>query len=142
MPLEQTLSLIKPSSVRANQIGGIIDKFEKGGLKVVAAKMLHLTEKRAADFYGVHSEKPFFDELINFMTTGPILAQVLEGENAIQKNREIMGATNPADAAPGTVRAEFAESMTENAVHGSDAPETAVSEISFFFEKDEIHSPS
>jgi nucleoside-diphosphate kinase len=140
MPQEQTLSLIKPSSVSANQIGGIINKFEKGGLKVVAMKMLRLTENQARDFYDVHRGKPFFDELISFMTTGPILAQVLEGENAIQKNRDIMGSTNPAEAAPGTVRAEFAHSMTENAVHGSDAPETAETEIAFFFEKKDIYS--
>jgi nucleoside-diphosphate kinase len=140
MPQEQTLSLIKPSSVIANQIGGIINKFEKGGLKVVAAKMLHLTENQAKDFYGVHQGKPFFNELINFMTTGPILAQVLEGENAIQKNRDIMGATNPAEAAPGTIRAEFAHSMTENAVHGSDASDTAEKEIAFFFDKKDIYS--
>jgi nucleoside-diphosphate kinase len=140
MPQEQTLSLIKPSSVIANQIGGIISKFEKGGLKVVAAKMLHLTENQAKEFYGVHREKPFFDELIIFMTRGPILAQVLEGDDAIRKNRDIMGATNPAEAAPGTIRAEFADSMTENAVHGSDAPETAEKEIAFFFDKKDIHS--
>ncbi len=140
MPQEQTLSLIKPSSVRANQIGRIINKFEKGGLKVVAAKMIRLTENQAQDFYGVHQGKPFFKELISFMTTGPILAQVLEGEDAIQKNRDIMGATNPAEAAPGTIRAEFAHSMTENAVHGSDAPETAEKEIAFFFDKKDIYS--
>ncbi len=140
MPQEKTLSLIKPSAVHANQIGAIIDKFEKGGLKVVAAKMLHLTENQAKEFYAVHSGEPFFSEWVNFMTTGPILAQVLEGENAIKKNREIMGATNPAEAAPGTIRAEFANNMSENAVHGSDAPETAMLEIAFFFDQKEIHS--
>ena len=133
MPQEQTLSLIKPSSVIANQIGGIINKFEEGGLKVVAAKMVRLTENQAKDFYGVHQGKPFFGELISFMTKGPILAQVLEGENAIQKNREIMGATNPAEAAPGTIRAEFAHSMTENAVHGSDSNQNAQIEGAFHF---------
>jgi nucleoside-diphosphate kinase len=140
MPVERTLSLIKPSAVADNHIGAIIAKFEKGGLKVVAAKMLLLTREKAELFYGVHKEKPFFEELVSSMISSPILAQVLEGDNAIQRNRDIMGATNPADAEAGTIRAEFATSMTANAVHGSDAPETAEEEIKIFFSSEEIHS--
>ena len=140
MAVEQTLSIIKPSAVRDNHIGGIYGKFEAAGLKIVGAKMMHLSQAQAEAFYGVHRERPFFGELVEFMTSGPVMVQVLEGENAIQVNRDVMGATNPAEAAPGTIRAEFAISMTENAVHGSDAPETAAEEIRFFFEDGEVHS--
>jgi nucleoside-diphosphate kinase len=140
MALERTLSIIKPSAVRDNHIGGIYAKFEGAGLKIVAAKMLRLSQARAEEFYAVHSERPFFGELVEFMSSGPVMVQVLEGENAVQVNRDVMGATNPAEAAAGTIRAEFAISMTENAVHGSDATETAREEIQFFFEEAEIHS--
>ena len=140
MSIERTLSLIKPSAVADNHIGAIISKFEKGGLKVVAAKMLLLTREKAELFYAVHKEKPFFDELVSSMVSGPIVVQILQGDNAIQKNRDIMGATNPADAEPGTIRAEFATSMTANAVHGSDAPDTAEEEIKIFFSASEINS--
>lgn len=140
MAIERTLSIIKPSAVRDNHIGGIIAKFEVVGLKVVAAKMMQLTEAQAGAFYGIHRSKPFFGELVEFMTVGPVLVQVLEGESAIQANRDVMGATNPANAAPGTIRAEFATSITENAVHGSDAPDTAGTEIAFFFSEAEIFS--
>lgn len=138
MALERTLSIIKPDAVGKNKIGAILTKFEEAGLKVVAAKMMHLTREQAEGFYAVHKERPFFGDLVNFMTTGPVLVQVLEGENAIAKNREVMGATNPTEAAPGTIRAEFASSIDENAVHGSDAPETAANEINFFFENGDI----
>jgi nucleoside-diphosphate kinase len=138
MVTEQTLSIIKPDAVGKNIIGDIIKHFEKAGLIVKAAKMKHLTKPEAEGFYAVHKERPFFNDLVKFMTTGPVLLMVLEGENAISKNREIMGATNPADAAPGTIRAEFANNIEENAVHGSDAPETAKFEISYFFTPAEI----
>jgi nucleoside-diphosphate kinase len=138
MAVERTLSIIKPSSVAANHIGGILQRFEDGGLRIVAARMLRLTRTRAEAFYAVHRERPFFGELVEFMSNGPIMVQVLEGENAILRNREIMGATNPAQAAPGTIRADFAHSITENAVHGSDAADTARAEIAFFFRDDEI----
>lgn len=138
MASERTLSIIKPDAVAKNVIGEIIGRFEKAGLQVVAARMLHLTAEQAGAFYAVHRERPFFDELVAYMTSGPILAQVLEGENAIARNREVMGATNPKEAAPGTIRADFAEDITENAVHGSDAPETAATEIAFFFKDAEI----
>ncbi|MDH3413144.1 MAG: nucleoside-diphosphate kinase [Gammaproteobacteria bacterium] len=137
MAVERTLSIIKPDAVAKNVIGEIYARFEKAGLRLVAARMLHLSRKQAEDFYAVHKERPFFGELVEFMTSGPIMVQVLEGENAIAKNREVMGATNPKDAAPGTIRADFAKEVTENAVHGSDGPETAAQEIKFFF-KDEI----
>lgn len=140
MATERTLSIIKPGAVRDNHIGGIVAKFEAAGLRVAATKMIRMSEAQAGDFYGVHREKPFFGELVEFMTYGPVVVQVLEGENAIQVNRDVMGATNPANAAPGTIRAEFATSITENAVHGSDAPDTARSEISFFFKDSEIFS--
>jgi len=140
MATECTLSIIKPGAVRDNHIGGIVAKFEAAGLRVAATKMIRMSEAQAGDFYGVHREKPFFGELVEFMTYGPVVVQVLEGENAIQVNRDVMGATNPANAAPGTIRAEFATSITENAVHGSDAPDTARSEISFFFKDSEIFS--
>ena len=140
MAIERTLSMIKPSSVRSNDIGAILARFESQGLRIVAAKRIQLSRNEAARFYAVHQERPFFDELVDFMSSGPIMVQVLEGENAIAKNREIMGATNPADAVPGTIRADFAKSITENAVHGSDAPETAAVEIAFFFSDLEIVS--
>ena len=140
MPIERTLSIIKPSAVGSKHIGAILAKFESAGLSIVAAKMLHLSRAQAEAFYDIHRDKPFFDELVEFMTSGRVMVQVLEGEDAIQRNRDVMGATNPAEAAPGTIRADFAVNMTENAVHGSDAPETASSEIKFFFEDAELHS--
>ncbi len=133
MALERTFSIIKPDAVAKNIIGKIYSRFEDNGLKIVASKMLHLTREQAEGFYAVHKERPFFKDLCDFMTSGPVMVQVLEGENAIAKNREIMGATNPKDAAPGTIRADFAQTVDENAVHGSDAPETAAVEIAFFF---------
>ncbi len=133
MAVEQTLSIIKPDGVEKNLIGEIISRFEKSGLKVVAARMLHLSKEQAEGFYAVHSERPFFNDLVSYMTSGPVVVQVLEGESAIAKNREIMGATNPADADPGTIRADYAASIEENVVHGSDAAETAANEIRFFF---------
>lgn len=138
MPVERTLSIIKPDAVAKNVVGEIISRFEKGGLRLAAAKMVHLTQKQAEQFYAVHQARPFFSALVNFMCSGPVLVQVLEGENAIALNREIMGATNPKDAAPGTIRADFADSIDHNAVHGSDAPETAKQEIAFFFKTEEI----
>ena len=140
MATERTFSIIKPSAVAANNIGGILAKFEAVGLKIVAAKMVHLSRAQAEEFYGVHRERPFFGELVDFMISGPILAQVLEGENAIKANRDVMGATNPAEAAPGTIRADFGKDISENAVHGSDAAETAATEIAFFFESGDICS--
>jgi nucleoside-diphosphate kinase len=142
MPIERTLSIIKPSAVRENHIGAILQKFEAVGLRIVGAKMLRLTRAQAEGFYAIHRDKPFFGELVEFMMSGPIMVQVLEGEDAIRLNREVMGATNPAEAAPGTIRAEFAKSITENAVHGSDAPETAATEIDFFFESSELPARS
>ncbi len=133
MALERTFSIIKPDAVAKNVIGQIYTRFEENGLRIVAAKMLHLTREQAEGFYAVHKERPFFADLCDFMTSGPVMVQVLEGENAITRNREIMGATNPQDAAPGTIRADFAKTVDENAVHGSDAPETAATEIAFFF---------
>lgn len=138
MTVERTLSIIKPDAVGKNIIGKIYTKFEESGLRVVAAKMMHLTKEQGAAFYAVHKARPFFGELVDFISSGPVMVQVLEGENAIAKNREVMGATNPADAAPGTIRAEFADSVGENAVHGSDGPDTAAVEISFFFKPGEI----
>ena len=138
MAVERTLSIVKPDAVARNIIGEIYSRFEKSGLKIVAARMVHLTEAQAKAFYAVHAERPFYNDLVEFMTSGPVMVQVLEGESAIAKNREVMGATNPKDAAPGTIRADFAEEVTENAVHGSDAPETAADEIKFFFGDDEI----
>lgn len=140
MAIERTLSIIKPSAVRDNHIGGIIAKFEAANLRVVAVKMTQLSRAQAEAFYAVHVARPFFAELVEFMTSGAVVIQVLEGENAIQVNRDVMGATNPAEAKPGTVRAEYANSITENAVHGSDAVDTAITEISFFFGDDEIYS--
>ena len=138
MAVERTLSIIKPDAVAKNVIGQIYARFEEAGLRIVAARMLHLDRAKAEAFYAVHTERPFFGELVEFMISGPILVQTLEGDNAIDKNREVMGATNPKDAAPGTIRADFAQEVTENAVHGSDGPETAAQEIAFFFGKDEI----
>jgi len=138
MAKERTLSIIKPDAVAKNVIGEIITCFEKQGLQVVAAKMVHLSQERAQAFYEVHKERPFFNDLVKFMISGPVLVQVLEGDDAILKNREIMGATDPKKAEAGTVRARFAESIDANAVHGSDAPETAKAEIAFFFKPEEI----
>ena len=138
MVIERTFSIIKPNAVKKNVIGEILTRFEKNGLKVIASRMIHMSRKEAEGFYSVHKGKPFFDDLVSFMISGPVVVQVLEGENAILKNREIMGATNPANAAPGTIRADFADGFTENAVHGSDAPETANQEISYFFSETEI----
>lgn len=142
MAIERTLSIIKPGAVRDNHIGGIVAKFEAAGLRVIASKMIRMSDAQAGEFYDVHRDKPFFDELVEFMTYGPVVVQVLEGESAIRANREVMGATNPAQAAPGTIRADFATSITENAVHGSDGPDTARTEISFFFKGSEIFSRS
>lgn len=133
MTTEQTLSIIKPDAVGSNNIGAIIGRFEKVGLSIIASKMLHLTKDQAEGFYAIHKERPFFNDLVGFMTTGPVLVMVLEGEDAVKKNRDVMGATNPAEAAPGTIRADFAKTIDENAVHGSDAVETAQTEINFFF---------
>ncbi len=133
MALERTFSIIKPDAIAKNVIGKIYSRFEDNGLRIIASKMLHLSRDQAEGFYAVHKERPFFQELCDFMTSGPVMVQVLEGENAIAKNREIMGATNPQDAAAGTIRADFAQTVDENAVHGSDAPETAAVEIAFFF---------
>jgi nucleoside-diphosphate kinase len=138
MSSERTLSIIKPDAVAKNAIGAIIARFEAAGLRVVAARMLHLSREQAEGFYAVHKERPFFPELVAFMTSGPVLVQVLEGENAVEKNRQVMGATNPAEAAPGSIRADFADEITENAVHGSDSPENAAIEIAYFFSSDEI----
>lgn len=138
MVKEQTLSIIKPDGVGKNHIGEIMSRFEKNGLKIVAAKMLHLSQEQAEGFYAVHKERPFFKDLVGFMTTGPVMVMVLEGDNAILKNREIMGATDPKKAAPGTIRADFATSIDENIVHGSDAAETAKVEIAYFFKPEEV----
>ena len=138
MAIERTLSIVKPDGVQRNLIGEVYRRFEQGGLRIVAAKMLHLTRKQAEGFYDVHRHRPFYEELVAYMTSGPVMVQVLEAEGAIDRNREIMGATNPADAAPGTIRADFASSIQENVVHGSDGPETAVREIGFFFDGTEI----
>jgi nucleoside-diphosphate kinase len=139
MAVERTLSIIKPDAVAANVIGEIYSRFERAGLHIVAAKMLHLSQSQAGGFYAVHRERPFFKDLVQFMTSGPVMVQVLEGEGAIAKNREVMGATNPKDAAPGTIRADFARTIEENAVHGSDAADTAQIEIAYFFTPAEIH---
>lgn len=133
MAIERTFSIIKPDAVAKNIIGKIYSRFESNGLRIVASKMLHLSREQAGEFYAVHKERPFYGELLDFMTSGPVMVQVLEGENAIVKNREIMGATNPQEAAEGTIRADFAETVDENAVHGSDGPDTAAQEIAFFF---------
>lgn len=133
MTVEQTLSIIKPDGVQKNLIGEVYSRFEKAGLEIVAAKMLHLRKDQAEGFYAVHKERPFFGDLVSYMTSGPVMVQVLQGEDAVARNREIMGATNPADADPGTLRADFAASIEENVVHGSDAADTAANEIGFFF---------
>lgn len=138
MAIERTISIIKPDAVGKNVIGKIYDRFESNGLKVVAAKMKQLTREEAEGFYAVHKERPFFGELVDFMLSGPVMIQVLEGENAVAKNREIMGATNPADAAAGTIRKDFADNVGENAVHGSDSLENAKTEIDYFFKADEV----
>jgi len=136
MAIERTLSIIKPDAISKNVIGEIYARFEKAGLRIIAAKMLHLSREQAEGFYAVHKQRPFFNELVEFMISGPVMVQVLEGENAINLNRELMGATDPKKAAPGTIRADFAETVDENAVHGSDAPETAAVEIAYFFGTD------
>jgi nucleoside-diphosphate kinase len=134
MKIEKTLSIIKPDILRKNKLGKVLERFESAGLKIIDMKMLHLSEDMAKKFYAIHSDKIFFKDLVNFMTSGPVIVQVLEGENAIMKNREIMGHTNPKLAKSGTIRYDFASSIDENAVHGSDSPETAKSEIKFFFQ--------
>ena len=133
MAIERTLSIIKPDATKRNLTGKINSKLEEAGLRIIAQKRIHLSKAQAGVFYEVHAERPFYDDLCEFMASAPVVVQVLEGEGAILKNREVMGATNPAEAAPGTIRAEFAESVGENSVHGSDAPETAAVEISYFF---------
>ena len=138
MAIERTFSIIKPDATKRNLTGKIIDRFESNGLRIVASKRIHMTREQAGDFYGVHKERPFYNDLVDFMISGPVVVQVLEGENAIAKNREIMGATNPAEADEGTIRKDFAESIDANSVHGSDAPETAAEEIKFFFTDDEL----
>ncbi len=138
MAIERTFSIIKPDAVAKNVIGEIYSRFEKAGLKIVGAKMLHLSKEQAEGFYAVHKERPFFNDLVNFMTSGPVMVQVLEGENAIMQNRAVMGATNPKEAEPGTIRADFADTIDENAVHGSDGPDTAKAEIAYFFSDNEI----
>jgi len=138
MALERTFSIIKPDATRRNITGKIIDRIESSGLKVVASKRIHMSRAQAEEFYGVHRERPFFGELVDFMISGPVVVQVLEGENAVAKYRDVMGATNPANAAPGTIRKDFAESIEANSVHGSDGPDTAATEIKFFFKDNEI----
>lgn len=138
MAIERTLSIIKPDAVAKNVIGEIYNRFEKAGLRIAAAKKLQLSKQQAEEFYAVHKERPFYNDLVKFMTQGPVMVQVLEGDDAIKKNRDIMGATNPEEAAPGTIRADFADSIDANAVHGSDAPDTVAQEIKFFFKEDEI----
>src|SRR5690606_6572300 len=140
MSVERTLSIIKPDAVARNLIGRIYDRFEAAGLTIVAARMAHLSREQAEGFYAVHRGRPFFNDLVAFMTSGPVMVQVLEGEDAIRRNREIMGATNPADALAGTIRYDFAESLEANSVHGSDGPETAAIEIAFFFDESELFS--
>jgi nucleoside-diphosphate kinase len=138
MTTQRTLSIIKPDATSKNIIGKIIDRFEENGLKVVAGKLIHMDEAKAAGFYAEHDGKPFFSNLVEYMTSAPVFIQVLEGDNAVLKNRELMGATNPSEAEPGTIRADFAETIDANAVHGSDSPESAVREISYFFDEKEI----
>lgn len=141
MAKERTLSIIKPDAVQKKHIGDILSRFEKAGLNIIGMKMLHLTKEQAEQFYAIHKERPFFNDLVSFVTSGPVVVSVLEGENAIGKNRELMGATNPKEAAPGTIRADFADNIDANAVHGSDAPETAQVEIPFFFKENELTAP-
>ena len=138
MSVEQTLSIIKPDGVQKNLIGEIYGRFERAGLEIVAARMIQLSQEQAEGFYSVHKERPFFNDLVSYMTSGPVMVQALTGESAIDVNREIMGATNPSDADPGTIRADFAENIEENIVHGSDGPDTAAQEIAFFFGDDGI----
>ncbi len=140
--MERTLSIVKPEAVAGGHIGDILSRFEQAGLKVVAAKLTRLDKQRAESFYAVHRERPFFNTLTDYMSTGPIFVSVLEGDGAIARNREIMGATDPANAAPGTIRKDLGTDVEANAVHGSDAPETAAAEIDFFFSDDEIQSPT
>ena len=140
MAVERTLSIIKPDAVKKNAIGRILARFEAAGLRVIAARMMHMSLREAEGFYAVHRERPFFRDLVKFMVSGPVLVQVLEGENAIARNRELMGATDPKKAGKGTIRADFADSIDANAVHGSDAPETARTEIAYFFSATEIFS--
>jgi nucleoside-diphosphate kinase len=138
MALERTLSIIKPDGVRRNLIGEVYRRFEAAGLRIIAARMMHLSQREAEGFYAVHRDRPFFNDLVAYMTSGPIIVQVLEGDNAVLKNREIMGATDPKKAAPGTIRADLAESIEANTVHGSDAPDTAAKEIAYFFRETEL----
>ena len=138
MPLERTLSIVKPDAVDKNIIGKIYERFESAGLKIIACRMIDLNREQAEAFYAVHKERPFYGELVEYMTSGPVVVQVLEGEDAILSNRRVMGATNPAEAEPGTIRADFADSVQANAVHGSDGPDTARSEIAFFFDEGQI----
>jgi len=140
MALERTLSIVKPDGVRGNLIGEVYTRFEKAGLSIIAARMLHLSQREAEGFYAVHRERPFFRDLVRYMSSGPVVVQVLEGENAIARNRDLMGATDPKKAAAGTIRADLAASIEQNVVHGSDAPETAVREIAYFFSTTELHS--
>ena len=140
MTVERTLSIVKPNAIKKNKIGEILSHFEDGDLKIIAAKMLHMDRAQAEGFYAVHKERPFFADLVTFMISSPVLVQVLEGENAVAKNREIMGATNPADAAEGTIRIKYGDDIQNNAVHGSDSAENAKIEIDFFFGPEEIHS--
>jgi nucleoside-diphosphate kinase len=138
MTIERTFSIVKPDGVEKNLIGEVYRRFEQAGLQIIAARMLHLTKAQAEGFYAVHEERPFFNDLVSYMISGPVVVQVLQGENAIQKNREIMGATNPADADPGTIRKDFAASIEANVVHGSDGPDTAAEEIRYFFADDQL----
>ena len=140
MALERTFSIVKPDGVARDLIGEVVRRFEKAGLTVIAQRMTHLSQREAEQFYAVHKARPFFNDLVKYMTSGPVVVQVLEGDNAIAKNREIMGATDPKKAAPGTIRADLAQSIEANTVHGSDAPETAAVEIAFFFAGNELHS--
>ena len=140
MSVERTLSIIKPDAVARDLIGTIYSRFESAGLKIIACRMMQLSQEQAEGFYAVHKERPFFNDLVSFMTSGPVVVQVLEGEDAIRRNREIMGATNPAEAAAGTIRFDHAESLEANSVHGSDAPETAATEITYFFEDSDLCS--
>jgi nucleoside-diphosphate kinase len=139
MPLERTLSIVKPDGVRANLIGEVYRRFEKAGLSIVAARMLRLSQREAEAFYAVHRERPFFKDLVHYMTSGPVIVQVLEGESAVARNRDIMGATDPKKAAAGTIRADLASSIEQNVVHGSDAPDSAAREIAYFFSTTELH---
>jgi nucleoside-diphosphate kinase len=142
MALERTLSIVKPDGVAANLIGEVYRRFEAAGLSVIAARMLQLSRREAEGFYAVHRERPFFADLVRYMSSGPVIVQVLEGEDAVARNRDLMGATDPRKAAPGTIRADFASSIERNVVHGSDAPETAAREIAFFFSQTELHPRS